>query len=159
MKPTPNQTIDGIRDLLREKVLGHLSSDTATTEVQRILAVLRDIDWNETAFAWLRENTVLTQLAIEAISWIESHAPGSAVLAAPAVSLRQCIDAPPIEQTFEAVHARQIGMRAALAGFIDSTAEHGQLDTSATLLELRAHMARELASVAARGPSRRRDRR
>jgi len=65
MRTTPNEAIGGVRTLLREAIGPELASEQAVFLLRRIMAVLRETDWNEAPFDLLRENAGLCILASE----------------------------------------------------------------------------------------------
>lgn len=62
MRTSNNQLIESVRALLRSVVLPELQSDLARARLRQILATLRDVDWDETSLAVLRENDSLEAL-------------------------------------------------------------------------------------------------
>lgn len=65
MRSRPSETVAGVRALLKEAVGPALSSEQASYVLRRILAVLREGDWDDHGFRLLAENEALKALAAE----------------------------------------------------------------------------------------------
>lgn len=155
MKPTPNQIVDGIRALLRESVLPGTESEQVKADLRRIMAVLRDTDWNEFAFALLRENAALAELAQQAIEWNTAQPAREACFGLLPASLQASVLGLSRDDSFARAQQRNLDLRQALADFIDRCPDQ-ELPGFEGLAQLRARMASTLADSAADGPSRRR---
>jgi len=68
MRTTPEAAIEGVRRLLREAVGPELTSEQAVFTLRRIMAVLRETDWNDAGFALFRENEMLQALGLEILA-------------------------------------------------------------------------------------------
>src|SRR3546814_2538762 len=68
MKPSPNEIIAGVRNLLRKEIAPVADSEQAALTLRRIMVVLRETDWDEAAFHLLRENAVFQELGRKIIT-------------------------------------------------------------------------------------------
>lgn len=62
MTPAPNDLIASVRNLLRDVVATELQTDVARARLRQVMALLRDVDWNDAALVLWRENTALADL-------------------------------------------------------------------------------------------------
>lgn len=69
MRPTPAETIAGIRRILRDVVEPEVGSDYARSRLREVRAVLAQIDWDDAALR-LREGTQTHRLLLqEVLDW------------------------------------------------------------------------------------------
>jgi hypothetical protein len=150
MKPTPQQLIDGVRSRLREVIAPELVSDHARAEIRRVMAVLRDVDWNDAAFITMRENVALEGILADVNAWIEADAARAQALGLTSTPGSIAADSP---RSFAECDARNRACRAALAGMIRALSM-ARSDTKPSwqpeLSRLRADIARRLAELHAR---------
>lgn len=156
MKPTPNQMVDGIRAVLRETVLPASASDETQIAVRQIMVVLRETDWDEFAFALLRENAALAALAGEAAAWIGAQHERQAAFTGLQTGLKAGAEGLSEDGSFAHARQRNLELRKALADFVDGCAAHHASPVLDGFAQLRARMACGLADIAAAGPVRRR---
>ena len=155
MKPTPNQMADGIRALLRETVFPQTESNEVKLDLRRVMAVLRDTDWNEFAFSLLRENAALARLAAQATEWSAAQPSRQANFAWVRLAFQASLDGASRDDSFACAHQRNLDLRKALVDFIDQCPGGHDPPGFEGLAHLRARMAAVLAEIAADGPSRR----
>lgn len=72
MRPTPAETIAGIRRILRDVVEPAVGSEYARTRLREIRAVLAQIDWDDAALNLRRRRDALVGLLGEVRAWSES---------------------------------------------------------------------------------------
>lgn len=70
MRPAPHEIIAAMRDLLRENVAPEVTSEEGKLALRRIMAVLRDVNWDDLTLAMARENRELAAMAEVAGEWI-----------------------------------------------------------------------------------------
>src|SRR3546814_11159057 len=68
MKPSTNEIIAGVRNLLRKEIAPVADSEQAALTLRRIMVVLRETDWDEAAFHLLREIAVFQVLGRKIIT-------------------------------------------------------------------------------------------
>ena len=68
MRPTPAELAAGVRALLRETVRPELAADERRHQFRRLMAVLRDVRWDEAAFDLLKENAALEDMLRDCIA-------------------------------------------------------------------------------------------
>lgn len=62
MRPSPDEVVAGLRAILKQEIAPLLPKE-AQSHIRRVMAVLRDGRWNESAFDLLRENFAFAKLA------------------------------------------------------------------------------------------------
>lgn len=72
MRPTPAETIAGIRRILRDVVEPEVGSEYARQRLREVRAVLAQIDWDDAALRLRRRDEGLRGLLAETRAWIEA---------------------------------------------------------------------------------------
>ena len=72
MRPTPAETIAGVRRILRDVVEPAVASEYARTRLREVRAVLAQIDWDNAALDLRRRVAALVELLGEVRAWIEA---------------------------------------------------------------------------------------
>ncbi|MBX3595037.1 hypothetical protein [Sphingomonas sp.] len=132
MKPTPDELIRGVRDLLRQ-IGPELVSAEAKAALKRAMYVLRETAWEDEGFALMRENVVLAAMIDRVRAW---HGEGAAPTR---------IETP---TSFGDARGTNMYLRCDLARLLDELAAQ-PLDASAAL---RGELARSLAALRASDP-------
>jgi hypothetical protein len=68
-RPTPAETISGVRRILKEVVEPHVSSGYALNRLREVRAVLATVDWDNPAASVLREIEALRRVLAEVDAW------------------------------------------------------------------------------------------
>jgi hypothetical protein len=118
MMPTPNEIARGIRELLRQDIAPEMKGERAVASLRKIMAILRDVDWDDAAFRLMRENAQLEAIAEDILAWIGA-APDARFDDAQA-KLRGAVERGSAEDRFAALHQRNLRYRQAIAAFIDA---------------------------------------
>ena len=142
MTPTPNQTMEGVRNLLRTSIAPELQSEQARFHLRKIMAVLRETDWEEAAFALMRENENLLGLIDVLAAWVAAY---------PRFGLAAPVSAKPDDpglRGFALAQACNTAYRNALVGFVEHCANAGAVQPDGELVALRARTAEALARIA-----------
>jgi hypothetical protein len=71
MRPSPAEAADGLARILRDTVAPHIGDPHAATQLRQVIAVLGQIDWNDSAFALLAADQRLMDLLSNCTSWID----------------------------------------------------------------------------------------
>lgn len=119
MRPDPNELIRGVRQLLREVVAPELSSGVAALSLRRIMQILRDTDWNETAFQVEAENGRLASLVGLARRWADGDPDRPSLIAAVDAAVPLPVETTTPASTFVEAAAFNCAQRAWLAAFVD----------------------------------------
>ncbi|NMH98227.1 hypothetical protein [Pseudonocardia acidicola] len=72
MRPTPSETIAGIRAILKDVVEPEVGSEYARSRLREIRAVLAQIDWNDAWAHVRRRDREIRGLLTEVREWIEA---------------------------------------------------------------------------------------
>ena len=150
MKPTPQQLIDGVRNRLRNAIAPEVTSAHGQAEVRRVMAVLRDLDWNEAAFILMRETGTLAQILADADAWLSSDPARARALGFSQTTLLSAMTPP---QTFAEAYAQHAACLAALAGLIGTLSRASSSSArpyEAEISRLRADIALRLGELHAR---------
>jgi hypothetical protein len=81
MRPTPAETISGIRRILKEVIEPEVGSEYARARLHEIRAVLAQIDWDDAALHLLRRYGTLVELTTEVRQWIAAEPERAVVFA------------------------------------------------------------------------------
>lgn len=148
MRPAPHEIIAAVRDLLREIIAPDVASNEGKVVLRRIMAVLRDVRWDDLTLAMARENRELAAMAKAAGNWISAD-PGrgkgwNALLSeiVAAVGDTDCLD------SFEGLQTANLRLCMALAQFVEMASAGGEAQGVDGLEGLRRDFAGRLASLA-----------
>lgn len=72
MRPTPSETIAGIRKILKEVVEPEVHSEHALSRLREIRAVLAQTDWDDAALHLRRRTEATRALLADVRAWIEA---------------------------------------------------------------------------------------
>ena len=79
--PTPAETIRGVRQILRDVIEPHVSSDYARIRLREVRAVLATVDWDDPAAGVRSEIAALHQVLADARAWASGREVRAAALA------------------------------------------------------------------------------
>jgi hypothetical protein len=153
MRPTPNELIAGVRDLLRDSIGPQLHAPAVVTDLKRVMAILRDLDWNEAGFALLAENRELFGLLGEIEDWVLSLARGQSAFEPFLSEMRACKQRTQT-LTFADAVALNLTYRNLLGNFVDLICKEEEVAPLAGRLEWRHRLViafSELTAKAATG--------
>lgn len=131
MRTTPEAAIEGVRRLLREAIGPELTSEQAVFTLRRIMAVLRETDWNDAGLALIRENEMLQALGLEILAEGEARSadlePLRAIVAKPC-RLDRFADVQAMNDEYRRIYsalmATQPGAKALRRLIVDRLAAH-----------------------------------
>jgi hypothetical protein len=96
MRPTPAETISGIRRILRDVVEPEVGSEYARARLREVRAVLAQIDWDNAGIRLNQDALALQALLRDCHAWISADPDRRAHFAAPSERLEYVLaDAPP----------------------------------------------------------------
>lgn len=72
MRPTPAETIAGVRRILRDVVEPEVGSEYARSRLREVRAVLAQIDWDDAALHLRRQSDAMLELLAETRAWIDA---------------------------------------------------------------------------------------
>jgi hypothetical protein len=147
MRPTPNQLIRGIRDLLRQSVAPEVVSDQGILSLRKIMGILREFDWDEAAFVLSRENDALRAMACEIVAWSDEDARRSVALHPVLDRLQAILEAPESSDSFAAIRLLNDAYRHAIGAFLDAVDHADVPGCLAAAAALRGSFARRLANL------------
>lgn len=136
MRPTPAETIAGVRQILRDVIEPELGSEYAKTRLSEVRAVLAQIDWNDSALLLHRETESMRALLAEVAQWAaEDPARGPHFGTAPAAT---AVPKGPLPyEELAAAHQSVAGELAATATSLDNWCIAHPDDESARALRRR----------------------
>lgn len=143
MRPSPNQLVSAIRDVLRDSIAPELKGERAILNLRKVMSVLREVDWDDAAFQLATENDALRELASEGLRWIDAQSGGRAGNADAADLILGFLSTAERPRTYAELAQANVAGRTALAALIEA-ASRRKSDSAA---ELRARLARALASL------------
>jgi hypothetical protein len=73
MRPTPAETITGVRRILKDVVEPEVGCEYARARLREVRAVLAQIDWDDPGLRMLRRYETLAELATEVGYWIAAE--------------------------------------------------------------------------------------
>jgi hypothetical protein len=142
MRPAPNEVARGIRELLRQDIAPEMKGERAVASLRKIMAILRDVDWDNAAFRLTRENAQFRSISEDIAEWIAAVA--DARFDEARTKLGDAIESGSDGDDFAALHERNVRYREAIAAFIE-VASRGH---AAGLSALRQRAATRLAALA-----------
>lgn len=104
MRPTPSETIAGIRRILKDLVEPEVRSEYARQRLREIRAVLAQIDWDDALLHLHRRDKAIQGLLTEIREWIDADPGRARDLADLSARLGAVRDEP--AETFAEVNAR-----------------------------------------------------
>jgi hypothetical protein len=146
MRPTPNQIIRGVRDLLREDIAPELGSERAVISLRKIMSILRDLDWNEASFRMRRENAELRTLGEEVLSWIDESTPRRLTFEAALEALnaaRRFRD----PDSFAQLNDENLAHRRAIAAFVETASRGAAPESAREGVAMRKRIAAKFADL------------
>lgn len=129
MRPTPNETVDGIVRILRETVTPAVGDAHAATQLRQIISVLSQHGWNDPAAALREADAALRTVLQQCSTWIAADQ---------ARTFTEIISAPATTHDYDSQAASHEANRSALAAFITELREWRRIngpDSSAALFE------------------------
>lgn len=139
MRPTPSETISGVRRILKEVIEPDLRTEYARTRLREIRAVLAQVDWDDAGLRLRRDDAVLSGLLTEIRAWVDARPDPGPELAALRGRLVPDHDEP--GETFAELNERHRTRAALLVDAGDVLAawdrEHGAADAGGRELRLR----------------------
>jgi hypothetical protein len=73
MRPTPSETISGVRRILKEVIEPDLQTEYARTRLREIRAVLAQVDWDDAVLRLRRSDEVVRALLAEIQGWADAQ--------------------------------------------------------------------------------------
>ncbi|GLZ15954.1 hypothetical protein Acsp04_61890 [Actinomadura sp. NBRC 104425] len=144
MRPTPAETIAGIRRILRDVVEPEVGSEYARQRLREVRAVLAQIDWDDAALRLRRRDQALRGLLADARTWIEADPARRRAFADLLPQLAGPGEPVPEElAALNAVHARHAAVLTEVAGRLATWLRAHPEDAGGR--ELRLRMMRHLA--------------
>jgi len=139
MRPTPSESTAGIARILRDTVLPHVGDSHASAQLQQVIAVLGQTNWNEAAFQVMRARDRAIDALAECASWCASDP--LRVSHFTAVDVPQRVEL----SSFDEVVQQLLFARGALERFIAELASwralHGTADSDDVLRVISAALA------------------
>ena len=116
MRPTPAESTAGMARILRDTVLPHVDDPHASAQLQQVIAVLGQTNWDDVAFQVMRARDRAIDALAECASWCAGDPTRSAHFSALGVPERT------LPSSFDEVFQQLLSARGSLEQFITEVA-------------------------------------
>lgn len=116
MRPLPSEVIAGVRRILKETIEPELRSGHARSRLAEVRAVLKQVDWDDAAFALAARNRALAEVLDRIAAWRATDPAREAAVPACQVQL-------PGEDRFAAHQEAYLALASASVSLVDPLAD------------------------------------